>query len=340
MQYLYVLVSTPNDIYYEQFLLSVTSLRLLMPDAEVVLLCDTKTKETLTGKRTAYQALVSRTITADAPNTMPQVEVSRWVKTSIRRLVPGDFLFIDCDTIVTGYLSEITKLGIQFGACLDKHSLINRHGKANAIIENDKKLGFTSYTSNRHFNGGIIYCTDTPENHAIFDRWHELWLYSNSKKVVRDQPAFNMAIHEIAPFITELDGTWNCQIAFNGLPFLTDAKIIHYFASDLVLHTSPFILAANKIFKKIKETGVISDDIMELLKNPKAAFESESRIIAGDDVLNVINSSPFEVLLWIQQKQPGIFRIISRFSSIGKKIAKFFIVRTSRKKDGGIKFYN
>jgi lipopolysaccharide biosynthesis glycosyltransferase len=340
MQYLYVLVSTPRDIYYEQFLLSVTSLRLLMPDAEVILLCDSKTKENLIEKRCEYQKLVSNVIVAEVPGSMPQVEISRWVKTSMRRLVPGDFLFIDCDTIITEDLSSIAKPGIQFGACMDKHSPLDRHGRGDKIIERDKQLGFTSYLSNRHFNSGIIFCTDIPETQKIFDRWHELWLYSNSKNVVRDQPSFNMAIYENASLFTELDGIWNCQISFSGLPFLTSSKIIHYFASDLILHKSPFMLASAEIFKKIKVAGVIPDEALELLKNPRAAFESDSRIIAGEDILYVLNSSSFEIMLWTKQKTPGLFNFVNRFSSICKKIAKFFIIKKGKKKDGGIKYYN
>jgi len=340
MQYLYVLTSTDKDIYYEQFLLSITSLKLLMPAAEIALLCDSKTKETLTGKRAGYEKSVSNVIIADAPAAMPQIEVSRWVKTSMRRLVSGDFLFIDCDTIITDDLSSAAELGIQFGACLDKHSLIDRHGKKNNIIEMEKQLGFTSHTSNRHFNSGVIFCADTPETHRIFERWHELWLFSKNKNVMRDQPSFNMAIYENLSLFTELDGKWNCQIAFNGLPYLANSKIIHYFASDLVMHTSPFIFASSWVFEEIKDTGSIPDEILELLKNPRAAFVTESRIIAGDDMLNVINSNFFEFIFLMRKKIPGIFNVINRLCFAGKKLTKFLLTRTSRKKDGGIKFYN
>jgi hypothetical protein len=340
MQYLYTLTSTDKDIYYEQFLMSVTSLRLLMPDAEVILLCDSKTKETLTGKRSGYEKLVSKVIAADAPAAMSQVEVSRWVKTSMRRLVSGDFLFIDCDTIITDDLSSVSEPGIPFGACLDKHSLVDRHGKKNNIIEMDKHLGFTSHISNRHFNSGVIFCADTPETHKIFDFWHERWLFSNSKNIVRDQPSFNMAIYENPSFFTELNGIWNCQIAFNGLPFLANAKIIHYFASDLVMNSPPFLPASGDIFGQIKHTGVIPNDALELLKNPRAAFVPESRIIAGADMLSVINSSFFESVFFMRRKTPWLFNFIDRICSFAKKIAKFFMIKSNRKKDGGIKHYN
>jgi len=340
MQYLYTLTSTPSDEYYEQFLLSVTSLKLLMPAADVILLCDSKTKETLTGKRGEYEKLVSQTVTVDAPGGLSQIEASRWVRTSMRRLVKGDFLFLDGDTIVAGDLSSIARPGMNFAACLDKHSLINTHSKKTSIIDKNDHLGFDSHVSDKHFNGGVLFCADTPETHKIFERWHELWLFSKSKKIIRDQPSLNMAVYENISFVTELDGTWNCQIAHNGLPYLANSKIIHYFASDMVFQSSPFILASGNIFKKIKETGLISQEILELLKNPRTAFVPESRIIAGNDMLHVINSDFFEFIFLLQKKLPRVFNFFNRHISICKKIAKFYMVRKSRNKDGGITFYN
>jgi hypothetical protein len=298
------------------------------------------TKETLTGKRSGYEKYISNVITAETPADMTQVEVSRWLKTSMRRLINGDFLFIDCDTIVTDDLSSITEKGIIFGACLDKHSLIDKHGKKNNIVETDKRLGFTSYLSGKHFNSGVIFCADTPEVRKTFDRWHELWLFSRSKNIQRDQPSFNMAIYENQSIFTELDGTWNCQIAYNGLPYLSNSKIIHYFATDMIFNSSPFLPASDKILKSIKETGAIPDETLELLKNPKAAFSPESRIIAGDDMLYVINSNFFEFIFLMRKKMPFLFKFINNLCTVGKKITKYFIIRKSRKKDGGIKLYN
>ena len=340
MQYLYTLTSTPNDEYYEQFLLSVTSLKLIMPHAHVILLCDSKTKETLTGKRSEYEKLVSQTVAVDAPGDLSQIEVSRWVRTSMRRLVKGDFLFLDGDTIVTDDLSSTAQPGMNFAACLDKHSLIAAHSKKDSIIDKNDHLGFDSHVSGKHFNGGVLFCADTPQTHKIFERWHELWLFSKGKKITRDQPALNMAIYENPSFVTELDGTWNCQIAHNGLPYLANSKIIHYFASDMIFQSSPFILASGDIYKKIKETGLIPHEVSELLKNPRAAFVPESRIIAGNDMLRVINSDFFEFVFLMRKKAPRLFGFFNRLISMGKKMAKLYMVRKSRNKDGGIKFYN
>ena len=340
MRYLYTLTSTPRDYYYEQFLLSLTSLKLVMPDAYVILLCDSKTKETLTDRRGEYEKLVSQIITADAPGDLSQIEVSRWTRTSMRRLVRGDFLFLDGDTVVADDLSSVFEQGINFAACLDKHTLIDNHSKKDSIISKNTQLGFDSHFSNRHYNGGVLFCADTPETHKFFERWHELWFFSKSNNILRDQPSLNMTIYEYPSLFSELDGTWNCQIAYNGLPYLANSKIIHYFATDMFFQSSPFIFASNNMLENIKETGVISDKVFELLKNPKAAFVSKSRIIAGNNALNVVNSDLFEFILVLRKKLPRFFDFFNRLASICKKIVKHHMVRKSKKKDGGVSFYN
>ena len=59
VKYLYVLTSSDKDYYYERFLLSITSLRKVMPNAYVVLSTDDKTEKMLTGKRNAFRALIN-----------------------------------------------------------------------------------------------------------------------------------------------------------------------------------------------------------------------------------------------------------------------------------------
>lgn len=330
MQYLYVLTSTPKDNYYEQFLLSLVSLRLLMPDAYVILLCDSKTKNTLIDKRKEYEKYISKVVSVKAPDTLSQVEVSRWLKTSMRRLIEGSFLFIDCDTIITEDLSSISKLNISIGGCLDCHSLLDKHHNKKMFKENEKKLGFSSHLSNKQINSGIIFCSDTPDTHKIFDRWHELWLFSKDKNIIRDQPSLNMAIYENESCFTELDGTWNCQIAYNGLPYLSNSKIIHYFATDTAFNESPFLLASENIFKIIKEKGNIPDNVLELLNDPKSAFVAKSQIIAGNALLYVINSDLFKFDVLLRKKIPFFFNILNIICSFFKKIAKIFLIRSGK----------
>ena len=342
MLYVYTLTSSPNDNFYEQFLLSASSLILKTPDANIILLCDKKTEDSLTKKRCAYKKLISNIVALDAPGNLSQVETSRWVRTSIRRFIKGDFLFLDGDTIIADDLSPIKNLNLIFAACLDKHSLIKNHSKKENIVQNDKLLGFNSYTSNRHYNGGVLFCADTARTHKLFERWHELWLFSKSKNIIRDQPALNTAIIENQDIFNELEGIWNCQIAYNGLPYLCDSKIIHYFATDTLFNEPPLLFSKSGVWEKIKETGEIPEDVLEQLKNPRSAFSAESKIISGNDALFVINSNLFQFIYLLKIKAPSLFNFINRLCSIFKKAIKNYIIKkNSRSKaSGSINLYN
>ncbi|GHU94516.1 hypothetical protein FACS189479_07350 [Spirochaetia bacterium] len=313
MKYLYVLVSSVQDTYYEQFLLSVTSLRLKNPDAHITVLCDSKTKENLQGKRREYENIVSEIKTVPVQDTLSQKEVSRHIKTSMRRYIDGDFLFIDCDTIITDTISESSFASMDIGAVLDTHCTVDFHHLKPYIIANDEKLGFGASKTNKHYNSGIIFCRDTVKAHGFFDKWHDLWTYGNEKNITIDQPSFNEAILQYNDVFADLNGIWNCQISHNGLPFLHDAKIIHYYGSKISFVIAPFLPASPSVLSSVKETGTISAETMGLLENPKAAFGKYSRIIADRAAIDAFDSYFFSILRWLWVKNPSLFKNLDKF---------------------------
>lgn len=323
MKYVYVLTSSLNDTYYEQFFLSVMSLRMHNPDAYIITLLDEKTKAGLTGKRAGYEQIVSEIKVIAVPQEFTQKESSRWIKTSIRQYVSGDFLFIDCDTIITEKLAPSFREDIHLGAVLDTHVPLSNHHLQETFQQEDKRLGFcSSLKTDVRYNGGLIFCRDSPGGSAFFEKWHELWLQSRKRGNSQDMPSLNQANYELNNIITELDGEWNCQISHNGLPYLHNAKIIHYYATSLISFTPPYTLANNEVLSSIKESGIIPFEVMELLKNPKAAFAVKTRITADQSALDVLESSFFSKLLWLRRKHQNIFNKLNFFISHIKKPRK------------------
>jgi hypothetical protein len=326
MNYVYVLTSSKTDTYYEQFFLSIVSLRLYNPNVFVIVLIDTKTKEYLSGTRSGYEKYASEIKVIDVPGEFSQKESSRWIKTSIRNYVSGHFLFIDCDTIITGTLDAEFDPFIKIGAVLDTHLTLEKHRLKRFFEDSDRKIGFaSSFKEKRHYNGGLVYCKDDPAGELFFKKWHELWLYSRNKGNSQDMPSFNQANYELNNIITELPGEWNCQISHNGLPYLYDAKIIHYYATSLVSFAPAYKLADPEILASIKTTGEIPWEVMRLLENPKAAFEIHSRVIADHAVIGVIDSYLFSKLMGFNKKHPGLFKKCDSFMACCAKIAKKII---------------
>ena len=77
--YLYVLVSKPGDTYYEQTLVSAVSLRYHMPDANIVLLTDDRTADTLVGNRAEIKKYVTSIKCVNLPNSLSNMQRSRWL---------------------------------------------------------------------------------------------------------------------------------------------------------------------------------------------------------------------------------------------------------------------
>jgi hypothetical protein len=278
------------------------------PGAHIVTLIDEKTKSGLTGKRSGYEALVTETIVIAVPAEFPQKDASRWIKTSINRYVTGDFLFIDCDTIITGKIECDFPPAIKIGAVPDCHVPLSKHHLREHFQNEDRQVDFcSSLQTDVRYNGGLIYCDGSAEALHFFDKWHSLWLESRNKGNSQDMPALNQANYELNNVITALGGEWNCQISHNGLPYLYGAKIIHYYATSLISFDHPYTLASEAVLFSIKESGTVSPEIAELLKKPKSAFSEKERIIADKTALDVLESAFFSKLLWLRRSHGHMF---------------------------------
>jgi len=280
IKYLYVLVSDEIDYYLEQALMSITSLMIHTPDAFISLLIDDTTERTLKGNRGDVLGLVNELKVIEIPPQFNKKARSRWLKTSMRKYIENDFLYIDCDTIVSGSLTDTVNFTIDLGAVLDTHVPLIKSQFRKNIQSNDKALAFNaSFVLDNFFNSGVIFCKDVPTCHSFFNEWHRLWLGGIGVGVLIDQPSFNQANLNLgATAITEIDGMWNCQISIcGGINFLADAKIIHYF-STLLNHKNPFELANACIFQRIKKLGFLDKELQTFLLYPKRKFSLQTRL--------------------------------------------------------------
>jgi lipopolysaccharide biosynthesis glycosyltransferase len=317
MKFVYVLSSSEKDFYYEQFLLSAASMRHFNPDAEIIALFDKTTKQSLTGKRSAYQNYITKEIVVDVGEGFSQKEASRILKTTIPAYVDGDFLFIDCDTIICEKLDVHFPQEITIGAVPDCHTALAENHNRDAFLEANKKLGFEAPFKNaQYYNGGLIYFHESPAARDFFAKWNELWLYSREHGSSQDMPPLNEANYRlggrVGGMITELPGEWNCQISHNGLPFLSEAKIIHYYATSLSTQESPYIFASENTFRSIKDSGCIPGEVTAALGNPLAAFVPFTRIVAGSTA-DVVNSNIFAKFLWLYKHHKKLFYLLNSF---------------------------
>ena len=283
VKFLYILVSKDSDIYYEQTLVSILSLRHYNPEAFVTLLVDDKTDSNLTGFRAEIKSLINEYKVVAFDDKISGLARSRLLKTNMRNLLEGDFLYIDGDTAIADKLDLNVPDDCDVGAIADLHARENDkyHVKHKKNNKNKSILGFTLNLGDLFFNGGIIFARDNDNAKKFFDKWHELYKYCNTKGIFTDQISFNETNRLLGFPMKELPGEWNCQVreAYNHLyrvkiiyPMLCAAKIIHFFGSGIDGKKEPHPLMKKSFFEQIKAEQKVSDDALQVIYNAKTAF--------------------------------------------------------------------
>ena len=331
MKYVYVLTSTPKDLYYEQCLMSVWSLRQKMPNADVIVLVDNKTKASFTAenKREELGKFANEIVSIDFDDNVSNVERSRLIKTSIPEYVTGSFLYIDCDTIICDDLSSIENEPFEVAGVLDGHCMLGEHIHQKYFLQRDKKLGFHgTKAADCNIHGGLILAKERETSLSLFKAWNEVWKYSAYQKHdFHDQSALNEANYRIGLKMGHLNGIWNCQPSHGGLAFLKDAKIIHYYSSEFGgKNYIPYYKLADKALQnRIKETGVIPEDIQKMILEPKFQFNSV-HLINDKRIVSIMQSPLTFTLADIKAKLPWLFNIMEAqaafLRSIGKRLRK------------------
>ena len=101
----YTLICGPNDIYLGQAIVSAYTTKLHNPSAAIVLVTDRSTKAIIE-EVPSIPAYFDEIAVVDVPDDLNNVQASRYLKTTLRQTISGDYLYIDTDTVINGDLSE------------------------------------------------------------------------------------------------------------------------------------------------------------------------------------------------------------------------------------------
>ncbi len=227
MKFLYVLVHSKTGFYLEQTYFSMLSLKHVMPNARISLIVDCETDKNSSSFFKAIKQLINEYKVVPIDKSMPSIAKSRFLKTTLRQNIEGDFLYIDSDTIWANPIDE-SDFTFDIMGVLDGNCFLEDNPVRDYIQTVCQKTNFIS-KSKYYVNGGVMYSKDTPFSHYFFKKWHEYWMESSKSGSFVDQPSLNTLVNEItSPEKVLLPGTYNAQITFCWDYFFT-AKIIHYF---------------------------------------------------------------------------------------------------------------
>lgn len=275
----YCLTSDNKDFYYEQLMISLYSLRKHNPDASVAVVCDELTNELILKHRKSFAEFNAETIQVDMPLTWDKKVKSRYIKTHLRNIVSGDFLFIDTDTIICAPLDCVDDYECTIGAVYDSHVLRRipktpKYGGEEWICTEAEKAkrNIEGYV---HFNSGVFYVKDVPLAYTLYERWAEIHEECLRYGVYCDQLPLMLANKELGEVITPITPTMNCQAIWaEGVKILPEAKIVHYLPTKWKnILVSPWILSPIKEFDKIPNT------VKWVIDNPQKFFCQNSFIV-------------------------------------------------------------
>ena len=264
----YVLSCGNSGFYPEQCLMSLHTLKKYNPDISVCVVIDEQTSLVLA--KTQYDAIYQYAdiITRPVPSEFNTEKLrSRYLKTSLRRIVCGDFVFLDCDTIVCRPFTKSDLKNTVIGMIADLNAPLPLSDPG--ALMKCQNAGFPDLQGVPYFNSGFFYVKDDPACYHFFDTWHMLWRESTQRGCSFDQPALCETNKRLGFPIQELPGEWNCQIKYpNSRLSLSRAFVLHYFSADGLSSRS---FHEDYLLKRVKYNG-IDDTVAAILSSSVAAL--------------------------------------------------------------------
>jgi len=319
----YAIASKMDGLYFEQAYISMTSLRIYNPEAWVILVVDDFSNRVLENKLFSFDSLINEKKVIEIINPkLTTNQRSRWLKTSLREHIQGDFLFIDADTVICSKLDEIDEFESDMGAVPDFHvSLVSNPFSDLYLVPQCKTIKHVPYQEKFYFNSGVICVKDNEKTRNFYDRWHKDWKRGIIYGINYDQPTFNKTNHMFGSMIKELHGSWNCQLKF-GLPFYGGTiKILHYLITFKGIENIHYMTNSN-IYEHLANTGKIDDITINVIKNPLWNFISPV-VIIGKRELDFQTTSIARIVMNLYYKRKILFTIINKIASLVFKLEEF-----------------
>jgi lipopolysaccharide biosynthesis glycosyltransferase len=244
----YAVTTNGKDIYTAMTRVSVASIRVSNPDAKITIVCDRNSVLAMQNVNEPLLEEVDEYLLCETPSGEANFR-NRYIKTSLRHMIKGPFLFLDSDTFVRGDLSPLFAIEADI-ALAPNHSKDNLKDqiweKDAAILKmTGWKIGLKTY-----FNGGVILYNDTSKALRFAEDWHYLWnLFFRQQKYYRDQPSLNAALFRSTANIQELPHKFNAQIQ-TAPAVAIDAVIWHSYTSNSSQPSTAFEVIAQKVLNR------------------------------------------------------------------------------------------
>jgi hypothetical protein len=187
------------------------------------------TDKLLVDKRAEVLEYISEKLVLGLPISMKMRERSRWLKTQVRLLIKGDFLFIDTDTIICHSLSEIDEFKFDVGAIPDSHLYVADYPKYLSLFLKSRldKINIDIRNVSIYFSSGVMFVKDTHIAYKLYENWHKYWSEGLSNGFIGDQPYLLKADMILGGVIKEISREWN-TVMYTYPKWIKQAYILHF----------------------------------------------------------------------------------------------------------------
>jgi hypothetical protein len=230
-KFCYVLTTTGHDLFADMTYVSAAFLRNAYPEAEIICLSDAPSHRALAEARHPLLELIDRSQAVDTPEA-PAGFRNRFVKTQMRLVLEGDFLYFDSDTLVVDRIDEMFSCqaplaGVPDPAAVDDPSGVDPYGRT--VFE---MMGW-QMPRGAYINGGVLLLRDCEPTRRFARLWHEKWLDWSRRGRHTDQQSLNSALADSGIDYAVLGNRFNAQV--NGRPSicLEPVAVWHLYSSHL-----------------------------------------------------------------------------------------------------------
>ena len=281
-QIVYTLISSEKDYFLEELWVSLYSLRIFHPEVTVKVLVDEPTERYM--KRFPKLCdMITEIVVVPVPENYNAKQRSREIKTTVRNVIDGAYLFIDTDTVVCKKLDAIDELTCDLAAVPDGHlPLFECMFPPTKGVE--QMFGISLSDAKYWFNSGVMFVADNERTKEFYKKWHENWSFSCFEKGnSQDQPALLATDKQFGYVIEELPGIYDAQVAMS-LKYFADAAILHWWHMSFIENQdySPYL--SLQIYKEVKKTVGITPHVDELIRNCKQSFVSPTMPVGKEHI--------------------------------------------------------
>lgn len=228
-QVCFVLAADAWNPYVAMCCVAAATVRRWHADCRILLLCDERTATRLAPHRHRLAGYFDEIVAVPVPLD-DSVERSRYLKTTMRRWLRGDFVYLDVDTLTLGSLAPLFRRSSWLGLTLERNAPETDIRAFPRVLALYEQLGW-HLRPRRYFNGGMMWVRDDDRAAELFARWHERWQITRAAGCSADQPSLNMAVCELEADVDVLPAEWNAMVLFSPSRW-RGCRVAHFFASN------------------------------------------------------------------------------------------------------------